>query len=240
METGDEVAHAPPTGRSEDFTHHEAEEKVDGGAHRCQGCAPSVPGGRADPRARGGRRGPENVTNGANLAAIAGPIPRTRWSSSKEPKGPFAWRSATIREANAGPIPGRRSNSSGVARSRSTGSLGAVAGAGASGRSTRAVAAEGTFRTGAADLVGRRGRPPAATAESTAAIWAARAARSPEGTGEGASARQPRTPSPRAATAATKSRARRSAGVGTRHDALGTVPAPHPSYAGIIAGRAAP
>lgn len=212
--------------------------KVDGGPHKCQGCGPPVPGGGADSGARTGRWGPEKVTNGATLAASAGPIPRTRWSCSRDPNGPLVWRSATIRAAKAGPIPGRRSNSSGVAWSKSTGPLGGVSRGDSGDASARGDGAEAPARGWGSALVVRRGRPPAATAESTAAIWAASAARSPAGTAAGASARQPRTPSPRAATAATKSRARRSAGVGTRHDAGRGPPARHPSYARIIAGRA--
>ncbi len=48
-------------------------------------------------------------------------MPRTRWSSSSEPKGPCAIRSVTMRLASAGPIPGTAASSSSVATSTSTG-----------------------------------------------------------------------------------------------------------------------
>lgn len=161
------------------------------------------------------------------MAASAGPIPRTRWSPSIEPNGPAESRSATIRAARLGPMPGSRSSSSAEAWSRSTGPLrpsgafgraGRVPGAG--GLGARPTAAGGGAAVGAAAARERRAgrRPPEEIAESTAANCWARAARSSAGGAPaGCTARQPRTPSPRAATAATKRRALRSAGVGTAH-----------------------
>lgn len=189
--------------------------KVDGGRYKCQGCRPS----RGTDDSGSARGGPENVTSGANRAASAGPIPRTSCSRSRVPNGPRTARSSTMRCASAGPMPGRRSNSATSARSTSTGSESARGrsfvfgdrGAGNASRPAAAVRGRGSADTAR----GRRGRPPAATAESTAAIWAARAAPGAVLPCPPLTARSPRTARPRAATAATKSRARRSEGVGT-------------------------
>ncbi len=112
-----------------------------------------------------------------------------------------------MRWARAGPIPGSASSSSARARSKSTGAAGPAGCGTLPGEVTWVEFSRGGRRA--------RGRPPVLTAESTAAIWAARAARGAASTAFGARARQPRTESPSAATAATKSRARRSDGVGT-------------------------
>ncbi len=150
-------------------------------------------------------------------------MPRTRWSPSSEPKGPAESRAAMIRAARAGPIPGSRSNSSAEARSGSMGPTRSGKGftlpedCAISGAVRPCVDPAGVGVDRRACPLGRR--PPAAMAESTAASWAARAARLVGGGAEaGDTARQPRTPSPRAATAATKRRALRSAGVGTSND----------------------
>lgn len=157
------------------------------------------------------------MTKGCNLVARAGPMPRTSWSASKEPNGPYLDRSSTMRLASVGPIPGRASSSASLARSKSTSTRAAggllvppaarlVPGVGAGGAPLR----DARLRAG--------DRPPRVTAESTAAIWAARASRSGTGCCCGRTARTPRTASPSAATAATNSRARRSDGVGTAKD----------------------
>lgn len=133
----------------------------------------------------------ENVTCGWSFAASDGPIPLTRSSPLTEPNGPRAARSATIRLASAGPIPGSRSSSATPATSRFTGA-----------RTGASIFAEG----GGSRVDGLRA-PATVTAESTAAIWAASADRSIADGAASPIERQPRTPTPRAATAATKRRA---------------------------------
>ncbi len=183
---------------------------MSGGRRWCQGCKRRRPEGSV----RLGRGGPENVTSGARRAAKAGPIPLTCWSPSNEPKGPAVSRSATIRAASAGPMPGSRSSSAAAARSTSMGPRGAGGGAPCPG-----------------GAVGARGLAPLATAESTAAIWRASASRSLAGATAWRTARPPRTARPSAATAATKSSARRSAGVGTPQASAGAQAPRHRSNA---------
>lgn len=181
--------------------------KVSGGTYRCQGCGGSL----AEARTRGRRGGAEKVTRGARRAASLGPIPFTSCSASSEPNGPCSSRSATIRAARAGPMPGSSSSSARLARSRSTGTSGSAWADGGSD----AASAEGLEGVFAERVAGARWRPPALTAESTTAICRARASRSSADTAEPRVARQPRTASPSAATAAKKSSARPSEGVGT-------------------------
>lgn len=186
-------------------------------------------------------------------------MPFTRWSSASEPNPPFASRSATIRRARAGPIPGSWSSSAASARSTSTrlggraaeapreapreapgeAPAGPPAGTAAAGCPTRGASPTvcAAPRGGVAG-VGRRRRPPLATAESTAAICRASVSRSLVGTSGVRTARHPRAPIPRAATVATKSRARRSAGVGTPHNAAPPGGGGHHSYADRITYRA--
>lgn len=180
----------------------------------------------------GGRGEPENVTCGRRRSVSAEPMPRTRSSASTEPNGPRRSRSSTIRAANAGPMPGRRSSSSTVATSTSTGVGGTSGvadagvldstrrrrGAGARGSSGSVASAEPRPVTAPpsarARTLGLR-PPPTVIAESTRASCWASAVRA-AGSGAGRSTdRQARTATPRAATAATKIRAWRSAGVGT-------------------------
>lgn len=178
-------------------------------------------------------------------------MPFTRWSSASEPNPPFASRSATIRRARAGPIPGSWSSSAASARSTSTrlGGRAAEAPGGAPCGTPTDAPTAGCPERGASPTVraaprggvagvGRRRRPPLATAESTAAICRASVSRSLVGTSGVRTARHPRAPIPRAATVATKSRARRSAGVGTPHNAAPPGGGGHHSYADRITYRA--
>lgn len=161
-----------------------------------------------------GRTFPENVTCGWRRSARRGPMPRTRWSPSIEPKGPKLSRFATIREARTGPIHGSTSMASALARSISTGP-GSEAASGTDGRASagererRRIAARGR-------VVGRA-RARAAPADSTRAIWAARAARV-SAVAVGASwERTKRTAPPSAISAARNSSALRSALVTEYH-----------------------
>lgn len=174
-----------------------------------------------------GRGTPEKVTTSRSDLAMAGPIPRTRCSPSMEPNAPNESRLATIRCASAGPMRGSDSIAATVARSRSSGPV-AVGGwwlaAGgwwlvvggwwldddAAGRSrTRALALSPFFFR----LSSRLGE--LATAESTRAIWAASSPGEPAMTASPPrAARHALTPIPSAATAAKKTSAWRSAGVG--------------------------
>ena len=165
------------------------------------------------------------MTSGAIFAASAGPMPFTRSSACSEPNGPCASRSATMRPASAGPMPGSRSSSAALATSTSTvkstrtSTLPSTLPSPLTGsRNATFGAAAGVGGRPRRDAVGRR-LPPEATAESTAAICTASAVRS-VADAAGSRARQPRTPTPSAATAATKRRACRSAGVGTTADYL--------------------
>ena len=67
---------------------------------------------------------PVNRRWGSHLAMAAGPIPGTRSSPAIPPNAPRLWRSATIRRAVAGPIPGSLASSSALARSTSIRSSG--------------------------------------------------------------------------------------------------------------------
>jgi len=67
-----------------------------------------------------GRPAVVNVTRPTSRPASAGPTPRTRWSPSSDPNGPWLRRSSTIRRASDGPIPGRASISAAVADSTLT------------------------------------------------------------------------------------------------------------------------
>ena len=152
----------------------------------------------------------EKVTAPATLRASAGPTPRTRWNPSIEPKGPLESRSATIRAASAGPIPGRDSSCAAVAMSRSSGEVRGVGREGA-----------GAFVRGRGEPPGDRGRArlvfSALRAESTARSWAP-SPRSSDGRSS-AGFRHARAPVPSTATAEKNSRTLRSAGVTWRHEA---------------------
>ena len=106
----------------------------------------------------GGRGTPENVT-----------------SPATEPKGPRASRSATMRAASAGPMPGNASNAAESARSASTGPTRAADGA-IDGARPGAIGRPGTV-----GALRPACRAPArcAKAESTAASCAASARASP-------------------------------------------------------------
>lgn len=67
-----------------------------------------------------GREGVENVTWGSRRLTIPSPMPATRLSASREPKGPQRSRLVTIRSASAGPIHGNPSIVAALATSRST------------------------------------------------------------------------------------------------------------------------
>jgi len=198
--------------------------------HKCQGCARAG----ADPAAREGRSGAENVTCGARRAARAGPIPRTRCSSSSEPNPPCAARSSTMRWARAGPMPGSHVSSAASARSMSTSAVGAAPGA--------ARPEEPRVGPDATALPAFRilPCPPETIADSTAAICRANASRSVAGASLGRRDLPPRTARPSAATDATKSRARRSEGVGTANGTTRAPARPHRRYACDITGPAAP
>lgn len=201
--------------------------KVPAQTRWCQGRRPRLASGTS---VSGGRGAPENVTCGRRRSVNAGPIPRTRSSASMDPNGPSRARSSTIRAASDGPIPGRRSSSSTVARSTSIrldgstalaawGGRGAVEGRVRSDRggSDGEAAGESTFtaaRRPVRSVLVRRG-PPLAMTESTRASWSASAVLAAGVAGGRSIVRHARTPAPSAATAATKIRAWRSAGVGT-------------------------
>lgn len=191
--------------------------KVPGRRRGCQGRRPRLGAGAS---VRGGRGGWENVTCARRRSASTGPMPRTCCNASSDPNGPRAVRSSMIRVASAGPIPGRRSSSSAVATSMSTGPVrtGPVGrcstGSRERGRGVPLASADFACRPAPA-AEGRRRAPPAAMAESTWEIWTASAALASRSPTTGRRARQPRTPIPSAATAATKSSAWRSPGVGT-------------------------
>ena len=166
---------------------------------------------------------PEKVTRSRRALAMAVPTPLTRCSPSSDPKGPKESRLATIRAASAGPILGRDSMAAAGAKSRSMILTADGGRRTADGDGAGVGAADSALRFWAAfyALRLRRAARPAsrlgerATAESTRAIWAARSLgdpctrRSPP-----RAARHAFTPTPRAATAAKKSNAWRSAGVG--------------------------
>ena len=67
-----------------------------------------------------GRAVPEKVTRPLRSATRPGPTPRTRWNPSREPNGPLADRSLTMRPASTPPIRGSASISLSLATSRST------------------------------------------------------------------------------------------------------------------------
>jgi len=67
-----------------------------------------------------GRAVPEKVTLPWSSAARPGPTPRTRCNPSRDPKGPLADRSSTIRRASTPPIRGSDSISRSLATSIST------------------------------------------------------------------------------------------------------------------------
>lgn len=205
--------------------------KVPGRTRWCQGRRARLGAGAS---VRGGRGGWENVTCGRSRSASTGPMPRTCCSASSEPNGPRASRSSTIRAARAGPMPGRRSRSSAAATSTSTGPVTT----GAGGRGSPSAALRGARRRPVGELAvfipaaedaapaDRRRAPPDAMAESTWESCVASAVRASASAGPRRSARQLLTPMPSAATAATKSSAWRSPGVGTglRYQHLGQVP----------------
>jgi hypothetical protein len=206
--------------------------KVPAQTRWCQGRRPRRASGTS---VSGGRGAPENVTCGRSRSANAGPMPRTPSSASIDPNGPSRARSSTIRAASAGPIPGSRSSSSTVARSTSIGSVGGAAlavGAGRGAGEVRVRCTAGGSPVRPADestcpgarltglpVLDRRG-PPLAIKESTWASWSASAELAAGTAGWRSIARHARTPAPSAATAATKIRAWRSAGVGTRQRCL--------------------
>lgn len=148
-----------------------------------------------------GRGTPEKVTRGASRAASAGPTPRTRCSSSSEPYAPCSARSARIRAARPGPIPGSDSSAAESARSTSTVTGGAgTAGGGRCGRARFRAPARGAR---AAESAARSCRSSAPTVSPVPAYRV----------GDGSRTR--RTPAPSRASAARKRSAFDSAGVGT-------------------------
>jgi hypothetical protein len=157
-----------------------------------------------------GRAFPENVTCGRRRSASRGPMPRTRWNSSIEPKAPKLSRLATIREATTGPIQGSSSMSSELARSRSTGPAGSDTGSGL-GRGASAGARSRRRRAEPRVALVVRFRARSAPADSTRAICAASAARVSLLPAGGSPERRRRTAPPSAISAARNSSALRSA-----------------------------
>ncbi len=158
----------------------------------------------------------ENVTWGWSRIPSRGPIPFTLLRRlSREPNGPPESRAETTREARTGPMPGSCSSSVTEARSISTSSTPEAA----FGMAGNVRAADTAWTRGSAGFLLR---DAAVWTDSTAAIWAARAAES-AGLGFGALRipLTPRTPAPRRVTAERNSRARRSAGVAMGHSEPG-------------------
>jgi len=172
-----------------------------------------------------------------------GPTPRTRWNPSREPNGPLAVRSLTMRRASTPPIRGRASISLALATSRSTAAAAAPRGAaptafdslattlrgsrtqrsaesvrapesaGERGRARRPLVRRSVDRP--LDFGERRDRASVPRAESTAAIC--RASAWLLVTSDAPSPRAPRTTrtlAPSTMTPARNSSALRSAGVG--------------------------
>lgn len=177
-----------------------------------------------------GREGVENVTWGASRLDIPSPMPYTRVSASREPNGPQRSRFSTMRAAREGPIQGRPSISARVALSRSMGA-----------RAESRFDCDGSCLvrdslTPLPRFVERFARAPsfsAARAARTRAICASSAATSAV-VGAGRAWRDliTRATTPKAATAATTARARRSAGVeGMRRKCRRVQELPNPGYA---------
>lgn len=157
----------------------------------------------------GADRGRENVTWGPTRTASAGPIPLTRLRPASDPNGPCSRRSSTMRAASTGPIPGTVSISAASATSRSTGPRGGAGARGALSGPAGPGVARGDCRP--VRLRAAAASVAADVAESTAAIWRARAATPAVSAVRSRPARNPRAPTPRAATAARNTNALRSA-----------------------------
>ena len=153
------------------------------------GARPGEPHGAPPPRLK--------VASESRRARSAGPTPFTRSRAWRHPNGPLAVRSATMRFARDGPIPGSFSISS----------------AGATSRSTRIA----EFGVLVADR--RPGRTRGPCEESTAAICASSVVVLSAG---GRFERHSRVPAPRMANAARNKSARRSPCVAMekRYDAI--------------------
>ena len=190
-----------------------------------------------------GRVVPEKVTRPLRSATRPGPTPRTRLNPSREPNGPLADRSLTMRRASTPPIRGNASISLSLATSRSTIASGSPRGSAPTAFDSPATALSGsrTQRSAESDCAlesaGDRGRTrrgllrrttdrpldreerrddrSVPCAESTAAIC--RASAWPlvaSAVSPPRTARTTRTPAPSTMTPARNSSALRSAGVG--------------------------
>ena len=186
-----------------------------------------------------GRAVPEKVTRPVSSATRPGPTPRTRWNPAREPNGPLADRSFTMRRASTPPTRGSDSISLSLATSRSTTMAGsprpafdsaaatlsgsrthrsaesdrAAESAADRGRPRRGVLRRSTDRP--LDRAERRDRGSVPRAESTAAIcrasaWPLVASDVPPPR----AARTTRTLAPSTMTPARNNSALRSAGVG--------------------------
>jgi len=102
-------------------------------------CVATEPNARVGPRFRGAGTVLSRVSRSARRSSVAGPTPFTRVRSSRDAKAPAASRSATMRPANAGPMPGRRASSTASA------ALGSIRSPGSRARVRRASAAAATL-----------------------------------------------------------------------------------------------